>query len=75
MRSGLICGVLLALALIIILWLLLPGLRAPWFYLILSAIALALAVFSAFWGAVAKRARAILRQRRKEEPADSDDLQ
>lgn len=74
-RSGLICGVLLALALIITLWLLLPGLRSPWFYLILSAIALALAVFSAFWGAAAKRARAILRQRRKEEPADTDDLQ
>ena len=74
-RAGIGCGVVLAVILVITLWLLLPGMRAPLFYLILSLIALAIAVFSAFWGAAAKRARMILAQRREQEKADADDLQ
>ena len=74
-RAGISCGVVLAVILVIFLWLLLPGLRSPLFYLILSLIALAIAVFSAFWGAAAKRARMILAQRREQEKADADDLQ
>ena len=73
-RAGIICGAVLAVALVVALFCLLPVLRAPLFYLILSLIAMAIAVFSAFWGAAAKRASLIWRERKQPQPDKNDDL-
>ena len=73
-RAGIICGAVLAVALMMALFCLLPVLRAPLFYLILSLIAMAITVFSTFWGAAAKRASMIWREHKQQQQSKNDDL-